>query len=88
MGSSENVNGATPALRYIPLSYSTANSQASALRLILALNPDWEGPGNDIEFVRFTDGITNTVRLPTFSRTLDQVMKPIDRTLLTRSRSS
>lgn len=47
--------------RYIPLSYTHADSHASALRLVLALNPDWEGPGNKIEFVRFTDGITNTV---------------------------
>ncbi|KAL1983879.1 hypothetical protein VTN96DRAFT_9803 [Rasamsonia emersonii] len=48
-------------LRYIPLSYNHADSQASALRLVLSLNPDWEGPGNQIEFVRFTDGITNTL---------------------------
>lgn len=52
---------AAPEFRYIPLSYSHEDSQASALRLILTLNPDWEGPGNNIEFVRFTDGITNTV---------------------------
>lgn len=51
----------SPDFRYIPLSYSHADSQASALRLILTLNPDWEGPGNEIKFVRFTDGITNTV---------------------------
>lgn len=68
MGSSDNVNGAAPALRYIPLSYSPADSQSSALRLILTLNPDWEGPGNKIEFVRFTDGITNTVCLSTCAR--------------------
>ncbi|PYH87160.1 putative ethanolamine kinase [Aspergillus uvarum CBS 121591] len=49
------------ALRYIPLSYNHADSHASALRLILTLNPDWEGPENKIEFVRFTDGITNTL---------------------------
>ncbi|KAL1962865.1 hypothetical protein VTN77DRAFT_9140 [Rasamsonia byssochlamydoides] len=48
-------------LRYIPLSYNHADSQASALRLVLSLNPHWEGPGNQIEFVRFTDGITNTL---------------------------
>ncbi|KAJ5777285.1 hypothetical protein N7520_000531 [Penicillium odoratum] len=60
MGSSEN-QAATPNLRYIPLSYSPADSQASALRLILTLFPDWEGPENKIEFVRFTDGITNTL---------------------------
>lgn len=61
MGSSENQTGA-PSLRCIPLSYNPTDSQASALRLILTLNPDWEGPENKIEFVRFTDGITNTVR--------------------------
>ncbi|KAJ5635882.1 uncharacterized protein N7484_009195 [Penicillium longicatenatum] len=60
MGSSEN-QIATPNLRYIPLSYSPADSQASALRLILTLLPEWEGPENKIEFVRFTDGITNTL---------------------------
>jgi ethanolamine kinase len=62
MGSTET-QMAAPEFRYIPLSYSHADSQASALRLILTLNPDWEGPGNNIEFVRFTDGITNTVCL-------------------------
>lgn len=50
------------ALRYIPLSYNHADSQASALRLVLALNPQWEHAAGKIEFVRFTDGITNTVR--------------------------
>jgi ethanolamine kinase len=63
MGSTEAQTDLTPDFRYIPLSYSHADSQASALRLILTLNPDWEGPGNNIQFVRFTDGITNTVRL-------------------------
>ncbi|OQE30934.1 hypothetical protein PENFLA_c002G01370 [Penicillium flavigenum] len=60
MGSTET-QMAAPEFRYISLSYSHADSQASALRLILTLNPDWEGPGNNIEFVRFTDGITNTL---------------------------
>lgn len=48
-------------LRYIPLSYNHADSQTSALRLVLTIKPEWEGPENNIEFVRFTDGITNTV---------------------------
>lgn len=60
MGSYETANGAN-ALRYIPLTYSPADSQSTALRLILSLFPDWEGAGNKIEFVRFTDGITNTL---------------------------
>lgn len=46
------------------LSYTHANSEASALELILTLNPHWAGPGNNIKFVRFTDGITNTVCPP------------------------
>lgn len=71
MGSLANQTGA-PLLRYIPLSYSPADSDASALRLILTLNPDWEGPENNIEFVRFTDGITNTVRL------VSAVVRPFD----------
>ncbi|QSS60365.1 hypothetical protein I7I51_05163 [Histoplasma capsulatum] len=48
-------------LRYIPLSYNQADSQASALRLVLTLNPHWEHSEGDIEFIRFTDGITNTL---------------------------
>jgi ethanolamine kinase len=58
-------NGAVAPLRYIPLSYDHADSKVSALRLVLTLNPEWEGPGNSIELVRFTDGITNTVRRST-----------------------
>lgn len=62
MGSTyESGNDVLSSLRYIPQSYNHTDSQASALRLVLILNPDWEGPGNNIEFVRFTDGITNTV---------------------------
>ncbi|OJD17600.1 hypothetical protein AJ78_02299 [Emergomyces pasteurianus Ep9510] len=48
-------------LRYIPLSYNQADSQASALRLVLTLNPEWEHSDGNIEFIRFTDGITNTL---------------------------
>lgn len=85
MGSSDNVNGATPALRYIPLSYSPADSQASALRLILTLNPDWEGPENKIEFVRFTDGITNTVCLSTRAKPRARLPMPFTPALLADS---
>ena len=48
---------------YISLSYSNADSQTSALRLILTLFPDWEHSDGKIEFIRFKDGITNTVGL-------------------------
>ena len=48
-------------LRFIPLTYNNADSHTSALRLVLSLLPDWEFGEGQIEFIRFTDGITNTV---------------------------
>ncbi|KAI0489517.1 kinase-like protein [Xylaria cf. heliscus] len=48
-------------IRYIPLSYDPANDDSSARRLILTLRPDWSSPDSSLEFVRFTDGITNTL---------------------------
>lgn len=61
MGSINGSEVFAPPPRCISQSYNHADSQASALRLLLTLNPHWEGPENKIEFVRFTDGITNTV---------------------------
>ncbi|KAK3903457.1 hypothetical protein C8A05DRAFT_43298 [Staphylotrichum tortipilum] len=55
------LNGDDHRIRYIPLSYDSANSQASALDLVLAIRPEWTAPGSNVEFVRFTDGITNTL---------------------------
>lgn len=49
-------------VRMIPSSYVNAESQSSALGLILTLCPDWEHTQGNVEFVQFTDGITNTVR--------------------------
>lgn len=49
-------------IRHIPLYYDSSDSQASALNLILTLRPEWRESKDTIEFVRFTDGITNTVR--------------------------
>ena len=49
----------THKIRFIPLTYNQAESQTSALRLILTLRPEWEN--GKVEFVRFTDGITNTL---------------------------
>jgi len=48
-------------LRHIDLWYDNADSHQTALRLVLALFPDWENSKDTIEFVHFTDGITNTV---------------------------
>jgi ethanolamine kinase len=52
----------TENLRHIDLYYDNADSQNTALALILALRPEWERTRETVEFVRFKDGITNTVR--------------------------
>lgn len=51
----------TSTVRFIPLTYSPSDSHSSALRLILSLFPEWEHTSGTIKFVRFTDGITNTL---------------------------
>ncbi|KAK2589753.1 hypothetical protein QQS21_012565 [Conoideocrella luteorostrata] len=48
-------------VRFIPLSYDNSDSQRSAMRLILTLFPHWAKDEAHIDFVRFTDGITNTL---------------------------
>ncbi|KAL8918228.1 MAG: hypothetical protein Q9172_005521 [Xanthocarpia lactea] len=45
----------------LPLSHNSADSQASALRLVLTLFPDWETSDGKVEFIRFKEGITNTL---------------------------
>jgi ethanolamine kinase len=51
----------TGKVKFIPLTYNQTDSQTSALRLILTLRPDWQHTDGKIEFIRFTDGITNTL---------------------------
>jgi hypothetical protein len=48
-------------LRHIPLYYDHSDSRNSASNLILALRPEWRESKATIDFVRFTEGITNTV---------------------------
>jgi ethanolamine kinase len=48
-------------VRHIDLFYDHANSDESAAKLVTALFPDWEAQKDTIEFIRFKDGITNTV---------------------------
>ena len=52
-------------IRHIPLYYDSSDSTNSALSLILTLRPEWRESKATIDFVRFTDGITNTVRCTT-----------------------
>lgn len=61
MAANTEIKAAGSAIRFIPLTYNQAESQTSALRLILTLRPDWEHSGGRIELIRFTDGITNTL---------------------------
>lgn len=58
-------NGELGHVRCLPLSYDGQDSRASAAKLVLALRPQW-APGHHggedyLDFVRFTDGITNTL---------------------------
>lgn len=62
MPTNQTINEYVNKVRHIPLSYNNAESQTSALRLILTLFPDWETSEGKVEFIRFTDGKTNTVR--------------------------
>lgn len=48
-------------VRYLPLKYDSQDSESSALKLILTLVPEWGHGDSRVEFVRFTDGITNTL---------------------------
>ncbi|KAK4162081.1 kinase-like domain-containing protein [Cladorrhinum sp. PSN259] len=48
-------------IRHIPLSYDSAASDESARRLVLTVRPEWADDASNIEFHRFTDGITNTL---------------------------
>lgn len=53
-------NGHLGNIRFIPLAYESTDPD-SAKKLVLALRPEWAGPDSKLEFVRFTDGITNTL---------------------------
>lgn len=49
-------------IRSLPLAYHVEDSDASATQLLLALLPEWGQADGKIEFTRFKDGITNTVK--------------------------
>lgn len=48
-------------LRHVAQYYDNKDSHNSALSLILTLRPEWKDSQDTIDFVRFTDGITNTL---------------------------
>lgn len=45
------------------------------MRLVLSVHPEWEGSEGPIDVSRFTDGITNTVRLScVLARTIANIL--------------
>lgn len=55
-------------LRHIPYHFSNEDADKSALGLIHALDIEWKDAEGPVEFVRFTDGITNTLTKATKKR--------------------
>jgi ethanolamine kinase len=49
------------ALRHIPLAFDSDNADKSALELVHEICPEWALDDGPIEFIRFTEGITNTL---------------------------
>lgn len=50
------------AVAFVPLTYDSTDSEASARRLIHSIRPEWDAQtSNTLKLVRFTDGITNTL---------------------------
>ena len=60
-------------IKQIQLSYDAVDSDASARNLVFALFPSWEQDEGNVALIRFTDGITNTVRrcVPVRHQSLD-----------------
>jgi len=55
-------------LRHISYFFSNDNADKSALELVQALDEDWKHAEGPVVFVRFTDGITNTLTKATKKR--------------------
>ena len=49
------------AVRYIPITFDNENRDAAALELAYEVYPSWKDTNGEVEIVRFTDGITNTL---------------------------
>src|ERR1700761_8939345 len=49
------------AIPYLPITFDNERADESALELAYAFNPSWKTSEGEVEIVRFTDGITNTL---------------------------
>ncbi|EAQ90838.1 hypothetical protein CHGG_02773 [Chaetomium globosum CBS 148.51] len=54
-------NGDQHPIPSIALTYESTDPERSARRLVQVIRPDWRSPDSNIELVRFTEGITNTL---------------------------
>lgn len=60
-GAPNGLSATIPKVRCLPHSYDRSDSEASALRIILAARPEWAVPTANVKLTRCTDGITNTL---------------------------
>lgn len=51
---------------HINLSYESSDSEGSVRKLMYRIRPKWRDTPNELEFTKFTDGITNTVSVLLF----------------------
>lgn len=49
------------AVPFLPITFDNSDADNSALKLAYAFNPTWKDSEGEVEIVRFTDGITNTL---------------------------
>ena len=60
-------------IRFIPQAYDEYDGEASALRLLYALYPDWASRPGSVKIKAFTEGIMNTVCFQLFASLVLQV---------------
>lgn len=49
------------AVPFLPMTFDNSDADNSAMKLAYAFNPSWKEEPGEVEIVRFTDGITNTL---------------------------
>lgn len=57
-----DANGHGSQLLHIDATFNNKNSEESAIELVYRIQPKWRAAPGKLEVVKFTDGITNTVR--------------------------
>lgn len=61
----QSLNGHTGAkptsVPYMDLSFDAHNHESSVLKLVYRVRPKWRDCAEELEIIKFTEGITNTV---------------------------